>query len=110
MFRLCKERLKSTLNLYCPYLLYGTPCTLGSTYWRAGSKPEVNKWPLKESLSEPSKKFYHGVERKVDVQNHPFGWPRFKKSLNNDDKKCKKKSTVNVLDVKEPISQSKFSQ
>ena len=37
---------------------------------------------------------------KVDVQNHPS----FRKS-NNDDEKCIKNSTVNLLNVKEHISQ-----
>ena len=37
-------------------------------------------------------------ERKVDFQNHQFGWVRFEiffRLLNNDDKKCNKNSTVN---------------
>ena len=41
-------------------------------------------------------------ERKVDVQNNPFGWLHFEnrcvfKSLNNDDEKCMKNSTVNYI-------------
>ena len=32
------------------------------------------------------RRIYTEFERKVDVQNHEFGWLRF---LNDDDKKCK---------------------
>ena len=33
---------------------------------------------------------YTEFERKVDVQNHPFGWFRFEYRITNYDKKCKK--------------------
>ena len=45
-------------------------------------------------------------EGKVEVQNHQFKWVRYEnqfffKLLNNDDKKCKQNSMVNLLVVQE---------
>ena len=53
-------------------------------------------------------------EFKADIQYHQFGWVRLENRFflinNNNDKKFKKNSIVNELDVYEHISQLKFSQ
>ena len=58
--------------------------------------------PFKDSFETYEtflRRIFTEFERKVDVQNHEFGWVRFQnrflKLLNNDDKKCKQNSTVN---------------